>query len=332
MCRPYRARCTAAVLVVLFCCVRGFAQNGNVVRPGDVWNDTQGKEIEAHGGGVIRQGGTFYWFGEDRSQGEDPAKRYVSCYTSPDLVHWTSHGDALVLSDPQNLGEHWVLERPKVYFDRHKKQFVMYFHLDDRPYKLARVGIATSHSACGPYTFVRSFRPLDQESRDIGQFVDDDGAAYLIFESRPTKGFFIAKLTRDDLGVAEKTSFVPAPLEGGALVHLGDWYYVIGSHMTGWRPNPDVYAVSHSLGGPWSTFQNMAPPETNTYGSQPTMLLKLKGKKETSVIYMGDIWKPQALWDSRYLWMPLSIGEGKLSLPAPAPWKIDVVTGVTSVP
>jgi hypothetical protein len=61
------------------------------------------------------------------------------------------------------------------------------------------------------------------------------------------------------------------------------------------------------------------------------MLFKLKGSRKTSVIYMGDIWKPKALWDSRYLWMPLSIGDGKLSLPAPAPWKVDVATGVTSL-
>lgn len=321
------------IVLLLFACSRGFAgTQGNVIRPGAVWMDTQGKEIEAHGGGVIRDKGKFVWVGEDRTQGRDPEKRYVSCYESKDLVHWTSHGDALVLSDPEHLGPRWVLERPKIYHDAKTGQYVMYFHLDNSHYKLARVGIATSRDACGPYTYVRSFRPLGEESRDIGQFVDDDGTAYLIFESRPTKGFFIAKLAPDDLGVAEKTSFVPAPLEGGALVHLGNWYYVLGSHMTGWRPNPDVYAVSHDIHGPWSTFQNIAPPETNTYGSQPTMLFKLKGTQTTSVIYMGDIWKPQALWDSRYLWMPLEIGGGKLHLPAPTPWRVNVRTGKTSLP
>jgi hypothetical protein len=42
---------------------------------------------------------------------------------------------------------------------------------------------------------------------------------------------------------------------------------------------------------------------------------------------MGDIWKPWTQWDSRYLWMPLEIGDGKLWLPAPSPWTIDVATG-----
>jgi hypothetical protein len=45
------------------------------------------------------------------------------------------------------------------------------------------------------------------------------------------------------------------------------------------------------------------------------------------VIYLGDIWKPRTQWDSRYLWMPLEIGDGKLWLPKPQPWTIDVHTG-----
>ena len=57
------------------------------------------------------------------------------------------------------------------------------------------------------------------------------------------------------------------------------------------------------------------------------MLVKVVGTKTTTVIFMGDIWKPRTQWDSRYLWMPLEIGDGKLWLPAPAPWTLDVKTG-----
>ena len=42
------------------------------------------------------------------------------------------------------------------------------------------------------------------------------------------------------------------------------------------------------------------------------MLLKVVGTKKTTVIFMGDIWKPRTQWDSRYLWMPLEIGGGDL--------------------
>ena len=57
------------------------------------------------------------------------------------------------------------------------------------------------------------------------------------------------------------------------------------------------------------------------------MMLKVVGSKTTTVIFMGDIWKTRSLWDSRYLWMPLVIGDGKLWLPEPKPWTLDIQTG-----
>ena len=307
------------------------ARDSGTIRPGEIWLDDRGVSIQAHGGGILEHGGRFYWFGEDRGQANDPAKRYVGCYTSSDLIHWKFLSQALVLENPEGLGAGSVVERPKVFYNRASKRFVMYLHLDDARYQLARVGIAVSEKVEGPYRYVKSFRPLGQESRDIGQFVDDDGAAYLIFESRPTHGFFIAKLSSDYMDVEKQMSFVEASLEGGAVVHYEGLYYVIGSHLTGWNPNPNVYATAPSLAGPWTAMKDIAPPQTNTYDSQSSMLLKVTGTKGSTVIYMGDRWKPKELWDSRYIWMPLEIGEGKIALPKPAPWTIDVKTGVSRV-
>jgi hypothetical protein len=297
------------------------------VLPGGVWRDNRGQQIQAHGGGILHWRGIYYWVGEDRTQSNDPEKRYVACYASKDLVHWTFRGRILALADPEHLGANWVLERPKIFHNPHTAKFVLYFHLDDGRYKVARVGVAVSDRIDGSYSYVKSFRPLDQESRDIGQFIDDDGSAYLIFESRPTKGFFIAKLSDDYMNVEKQISFLRAPLEGGALVHYNGLYYLLGSHMTGWRPNPNVYATATSLSGPWTEFKDIAPPDANTYQAQSTMLLKIVGSKETSVIFMGDIWNPNALWDSRYLWMPLEMGDGNLSLLPPHRWTLNLRTG-----
>jgi hypothetical protein len=302
-----------------------------VIRPGEPWLDNRGQQIQAHGGGMFLWKGIYYWFGEDRSPSNDPDKRFVACYSSKDLVHWTFRRQVVAWTDPENLGPHWVLERPKVFHNPRTGKFVLYAHLDDAHYKVARVAVAVSDRIDGDYHYVKSFRPLDRESRDIGQFVDDDGAAYLIFESRPTKGFFIAKLSEDYLSVVQQVALVEAPLEGGALVHFHGLYYAIGSHMTGWRPNPNVYATSPTLSGPWSNFRDIAPPETNTYNSQSTMLLKVVGSKQTAVIFMADQWRPQQLWDSRYLWMPVEIGDGALYLPPPHNWTIDTKTGGTQL-
>lgn len=303
----------------------------NIIRPGAVWLDSRGQQIQAHGGGILLYKGTYYWFGEDRSITNDPARRYVACYSSKDLVHWRFHRQVLAVSAVDGISAGLILERPKVFYNARTRKFVLYAHLDGPGYKVARVAVAISDKVDGDYRFVRSFRPLGQESRDIGQFVDDDGKAYLIFESRPTKGFFIASLSDDYLNVEKEVSFVPAPLEGGALVHYKGLYYVIGSHLTGWRPNPNIYATAPSLAGPWTEFKNIAPPEVNTYGSQSSMLLKVSGTRAVTVIFIADIWKPKTLWDSRYLWMPLEIGNGKMHLPQPHPWTINVKTGEAKV-
>jgi len=301
--------------------------------PGALWPDNQGQPIQAHGGGVIRWADKYYWFGEDRAQTNDDRRKFVSAYASEDLAHWTHRGQVFQADQLPGFNHNWVLERPKVFPNPRTGKFVMYMHLDGPypghrdGYEMARVGVAVSSTVDGTYRFVTSYRPLGRESRDIGQFIDDDGTAYLIFEDRPN-GFHIARLSADYLSVEQDICLLPEHLEGGALVHYQGLYYVVGSHLTGWSANPNVYATAKSLAGPWSKFRNLAPPETKTYGSQSTMLLKVTGRQGSTVIFMGDQWKPDTLWDSRYLWLPLQMDGARMRLPAPQPWTLDLQTGV----
>ena len=320
-------------LIFLFTCMAGCTGSKKAtgitvseIKPGGVWPDSRGQHVQAHGGGIIKIKDTYFWYGEERSRGLDSNKRYVSCYSSTDLTNWAFRGDVLQLTDPENLGRRWVLERPKVFYNAKTGKYVMYFHIDNSSYKVASVGIAVSNTPDGKFRYVKMFRPLDHESRDIGQFIDDDGTAYLVFEDRPF-GFRIARLSDDYMNVEKEMSLVKEHMEGGAIVHYQGLYYAIGSALTGWKANPNKYATATSLEGPWSVFKDIAPPMANTYGSQSTMMIKVTGTDTTTIIFMGDIWKPGTQWDSRYLWMPLQIGDGKLWLPQPAPWSIDLKTG-----
>lgn len=308
-----------------------FAQKQEIIKPGEKWPDDCGNHIQAHGGGIIKIKKTYYWYGEQRGKGLDPKYRYVSCYSSKDLVNWKFRGNVVKMLPPDSMASNWILERPKVFYNKKSKKFVMYFHLDDAKYKVAQVGVAISDKADGEFKYLKRFRPLGCESRDIGQFIDDDGTAYLVFEDRPN-GFHIAKLSDDYLDVEKDMTLVKAHMEGGAIVHYNGLYYSIGSGLTSWSPNPNKYSTAPSLEGPWTEFKDIAPVETKTYGSQSTMLIKVVGSKETTVIFMGDKWRPQAQWDSSYLWMPLEIGDGKLWLNKPRPWKIDVKTGIVTYP
>src|ERR1700710_1468918 len=77
------------------------------IRPGEPWLDDRGQQIQAHGGGIIQLGKTWFWFGEDRSQSNDPAKRYVSCYSSEDLTHWKFRRQVVAMTAPENLAGRW---------------------------------------------------------------------------------------------------------------------------------------------------------------------------------------------------------------------------------
>ena len=130
---------------VLVCLSATFAYGQpRTIKPGEVWPDNRGQHLQSHGGGIVKLKDTWYWFGEDRAQNLDRSKRYVSCYSSKDLATWTFRNQVMQQADPENLGAGWVLERPKVFYNKKTRQYVMYMHIDDRSYKLARVGVAVS--------------------------------------------------------------------------------------------------------------------------------------------------------------------------------------------
>ena len=304
------------------------------ITPGAIWPDNRGNHIQAHGGGILKEGDTYFWFGEARARDNEKGKCYVGCYSSTDLINWTFRNNVVASESPfPDKTQWWTLERPKVYHNKKTGKYVMWVHIEGgekKGYGRGEIAIYTSDKVDGDYTFVKHFRPLWQESRDIGQFVDDDGTAYLVSEARPTRGFYIYKLNEDYMDVEKVTCFIHSRLEGGAIVKHDGLYYAIGSWMTGWDANDNMYATAKSLEGPWSEFENIAPKGKKTYGSQSTMMLKVVGSEKTAVIFMGDIWRPKQHWDGRYLWMPLEIGNGKLRLPEPRPWTIDLKTGVVT--
>lgn len=103
--------------IVYFLCsiTAAFAQK-TFIAPGQTRPDQNGNHVQAHGGGIIKIKNTYYWYGEERRQGLDPNLRYVSCYSSKDLMTWTFQKDVVQMADPENLGAGWILERPKVYY------------------------------------------------------------------------------------------------------------------------------------------------------------------------------------------------------------------------
>ncbi|KPI24754.1 glycoside hydrolase family 43 [Actinobacteria bacterium OV320] len=275
---------------------------------GTQFGDSSGSPVHAHGGGVLKVGSYYYWFGEDRNA--DNTFRYVDAYRSTDLKNWEFRNHVLTQSSDSELASANI-ERPKVMYNASTGKFVMWMHKENgTDYSEARAAVAVSDTVDGNYTWQGSFRPLDQHmSRDITVFVDSDGAGYMISAARENYDLQIYRLTADYTGIA---SLVADPWHGGhreapALFKRGGVYFMLTSGATGWSPNQQQYATATSLAGPWSAMTNVG--DSTAYGSQTAYVLPVQGTSGTSYLYLGDRWGNSfggTVNDSRYVWLPLS--------------------------
>ena len=208
------------------------------IRPGEIWNDTDGKPINAHGGGILFHEGVYYWYGELKEGrtyapacnvawgGTRVVAGGVSCYRSTNLTDWKNLGVVLkaVAEDPNHdLHCDKVIERPKVVYNKTTKKFVMWLHVDSIDYKAAKSGVAISDAPTGPFKYLGGFRPNagqwpvnvtegdktgtplardlegGQMARDMTLFVDDDGKAYHFYASEENATMHVSLLTDDYL-------------------------------------------------------------------------------------------------------------------------------------
>ncbi|MFE9622243.1 RICIN domain-containing protein [Streptomyces sp. NPDC006527] len=275
---------------------------------GTRFTDTSGNALHAHGGGVLKVGNYYYWFGEHRNA--DNTFRYVDAYRSTDLKNWEFRNHVLTqASDPELATAN--IERPKVMYNASTGTFVMWMHKENgTDYSEARAAVAVSDTVDGDYTWRGSFRPLGQHmSRDITVFVDTDGAGYMVSAARENYDLHIYRLTADYTGIA---SLVADPWHGGhreapALFKRGGVYFMLTSGATGWNPNQQQYATATSLAGPWTAMKNVG--DSTAYGSQTAYVLPVQGSSGTSYLYMGDRWGNSfggTVNDSRYVWLPLT--------------------------
>ncbi|KAK0673631.1 glycosyl hydrolase family 43 protein [Cercophora samala] len=307
--------------------------------PGGTWTASNNEHLNAHGAGLIQHNNRYYLIGEDKSNGT--VFQNINCYSSSDLVQWRFEG-ALLSQTPNggDIGPNRIVERPKVIYNDKTGKFVMWLHIDNRDYSEAKVGVAVSDTVCGRYRYLRSFRPLGFESRDMGLFKDDDGGGgqgYLLTEDR-RNGLRINRLTDDFLDLVPGSSVHRwnEKIESPALIKHQGRYYMFGSKLTGWDPNDNVYSHSTSLSGGWSSWQEFADDGSNTYHSQTTYILPYgpyNNNNNKSLMYMGDRWVSTNLQASTYIWLPLEITGTKPWLKnRPSGWvpNLDPATGTGS--
>lgn len=294
------------------------------IHPGETFLDAAGEVAQLHGVGIQRFGNRFYAWGEDKRAGS--AFTAVSCYSSPDLVTWTLKGYSLTQEDGE-LAAGQVVERPKV-LRRPDGHYVLYVHIDSPDYSVARVGYAISDNPVGPFTYVRSERPLGNLSRDIGVY-QENGVGYLLSEDRDN-GLHIYRLSDDYLSVRELITTTRKDdgshgYESPALIRHDGLYYLFGSDLTGWHTNDNKVSTAQTLAGPWSAWTDIAPPGSATFDSQVSTVLPYQSPNGPSFLYVGDRWRSEDLFGSPSVWLPMTISSGRASIQWVDEWRPQLV-------
>lgn len=276
----------------------------HAIRPGQVWLDTEGKRIQAHGGSIITVEDTFYWYGENKEKttGKDDIWHWgVRCYSSGDLYNWKDEG-IIIPPDTENpdspLNPRAMMDRPHIVFNENTGKYVAWLKIMGEPPCFA---VLSADHILGPYQMVNP--RVNPCGLSVGDFdlavAPEDNKAYL-FSERPHTMLYCADLNEaytDAAGMYTEHfphKAPPAAREAPAHFMRKGLHYLITSGTTGYHPNPSEAAVSRLWHGPYEILGNPHAGDASltSYNSQISSVFRHPGKKDL-YIALADRWLPE---------------------------------------
>lgn len=277
----------------------------DLIRPGAVWLDTDGKPIQAHGGSILDVDGVFYWYGENKERTRPRNGIWhwgIRCYSSTDLTSWTDRGliippDERDVSSPLHPSQ--SVDRPHIIRNRRTGTFVCWIKVmcaDDTQ----RSTVLVADHILGPYTIVRTgLQPLGMSAGDFDLVVDPtDGKAYYYFE-RVHSDLICADLDDEYTDVTgHHTTHFPRgcpPFVREAPAHFFRYatHYLVTSGTTGYHPNPSEIASASAYHGPWAVLGDPHPADESrtSFNSQISSVFRHPHKRDL-YIALADRWMP----------------------------------------
>lgn len=311
------------------------------------WLDTDGNVINASDGGVIFAEGRYHWYGQamrdlpfaGNGAGGQVTDVGVVMYASDDLYNWEYEGVILACSDEGELRSPMRFERPKIIYNEKTKQYVLWCHYVEYPgdhgFDIGKgeAGLAVCDSVNGSYRWLGHTRPIDADGvvRDLTLYKEDDGTAYMIFDrdisliEKSNRCQYIIRLTDDYLSFTGEYARIDPCYrrEASALLHRGDYYYMITSDMTSWDFNAAKYYRARELFGPW---EDMGDPcvddDGTTFASQTTYVFRVEGSD--TLIHMAERHNTKNFLHCSYVWLPILFDDesGRLRLEYSEQWKL----------
>jgi hypothetical protein len=294
----------------------GVATGWGTIHNDFFWYDQSGNLINVRSGALRKFGDLYYWYGSANGAADQ------TCYSSPDLVHWTYKG--VVLHGAQKAN------RMDMLYNASTKTYVMFLkYAGDSAY----LGIATSPTPDGTFTF-RSQTLVDGFTiGDMSVFEDDDGQAYLAYvwwETGPNREHGIYRMSADYLTLAERVYLWNIPSREAPHIFKRNGIYYYGTSRTaGINPTATAYYTATNLAGPWSAATTLDTPGSATsYETQCDFVFPFSGTAGTFYMYDGDRWLPTGSSQGDYVWLPMEFNAaGVPSMTYYQDWDFNLTTG-----
>lgn len=277
------------------------------IHPGEIWLDTNGKPIQAHGFSVFydEKEKTWYWYGENKEKTTGgPFNKIwtygIRCYSSKDFYNWKDEGLIIPPSDDLNDPLHptYCIDRPHIIYCEKTGKYVCWIKVMCGNVSQFMT-VLQADSFKGPYTYVhRMYKPLSMDTGDFTLAKDKDtNKVYFIFD-RPHFEIVTAELSDDYTSVTGKysehyTEKKPSlTREAPVFFYHNEDKWLITSGTSGYYPNPSDACLIHDWMEPYESIGNPCSGKhaDTSFCSQFTCVVKIPGRNLW--IAMADRWKP----------------------------------------
>lgn len=316
------------------------------------WKDSSNNPIYSQGGGMLKVGNTYYWYGAKYdgavtyaanpvAKNNDVDFNAVTVYSSTDLANWKFEGNALSAGAAGTTFDPAIwLGRLGVVYNSNTQKYVLITQ-----YSGATLGkgvlFATSTTPTGPFTFDH-IQPYITNVSSAGTgdqtiFTDDDGQSYLIFSNAGGRQrSYVAPIRASDslnIEPAVNIALNSVGREGNAMFKHNGTYYFCSSDLHGWNASQTYCRSANAVNGPYTAEYVMAGSSADfSHVTQTGFFISVAGSATTTVLYAGDRWSDFAGNGIGYnQWMPITFSGTTPTLQSLSQFNLDAATGSWTV-
>jgi len=318
----------------------GATSTGAVIVNDAFFKDTSGTPIYSQGGGVLKVGDTYYWYGvkyggavtyaaaPSAGKNSDESVQGITTYSSTDLANWKLE----TISKPANTGG-WF-GRLGVVYNATTKKYVLVAQGGGGLY------FATADAPNGTFVYnnVQTNLPgiANGSTGDQTTFQDDDGSAYLVSSSSSGRSNrYLSPLRASDFLAAEQAIPVYSGngREGNCMFKYSGTYYFCSSDLHGWNSSQTYCVSASSVKGPWSAeFVLDGTQSDYSHVTQTGFFVSVQGTAGSFIIFAGDRWSDFAGNGLGFnQWMPISFSGKTPHFQSLNRWTIDAKAGTWAI-